>query len=557
MKEQYLDIMEKALAAYTQERIRDYIDEVRRDGLSEHGFPRLAVNIGILIACGRRKELLDTFTEMMDICCDEIPKHKTQSDFSVREVCCCLMLLEKKRIVSDELLRKWKAKMTSFDPWRLYTVVAKSPDTPIGNWAMFAAVSEFVRGVYCGVDTTEFVDWQISSQLLSLDCNGMYQDDPPVKNPMVYDLVPRQLMAFLLMFGYKGKFAERIENALDSAAELTLKMQSVTGEIPYGGRSNQFLNNEPMLTAYCELEAARYARRDDIRRAGEFKAAAALAAERTLGYLNRKPISHIKNRYNISTRIGCEDYGYFNKYMITVASNIYMGYLFADDSVIPAVSPAERGGYAISTSDRFHKTFLNAGGYFIELDTNADLHYDANGLGRVHKKGCSSVVCLSVPFPSCPNYTLERENPGAMSICCYAESGGKILLGSEEYAEYELLDSSADENTASAVFSCKLSDGITIRQEYRLSENGLDISLSGAENIGFMLPVFDFDGEENTAVAVSEKSVLAEYDGSVCVYSFDGRLSPDYKYYCNRNGRYRVYSVETKHLHIGIKEESK
>ena len=183
------------------------------------------------------------------------------------------------------------------------------------------------------------------------------------------------------------------------------------------------------------------------------------------------------------------------------------------------------------------------------------MHYDANGLGRVHKKGCSPVVCLSVPFPSCPSYTLERENPGAMSICCYAESVGRILLGSEEYAEYELLGGSADENTASAVFSCKLSDSITVRQEYRLSENGLDISLSGAEGIGFMLPVFDFDGAENTAVAVSEKSVSAEYDGSVCVYSFDGRLSSDYKYYCNRNGRYRVYSVETKHLHIEIKGE--
>ena len=170
------------------------------------------------------------------------------------------------------------------------------------------------------------------------------------------------------------------------------------------------------------------------------------------------------------------------------------------------------------------------------------MHYDANGLGRVHKRGCSSVVCLSVPFPSCPNYTLEKENPGAMSICCYAENGG------------ELLDSAADENTASAIFSCKLSDSVIVTQKYSLSEKGVDIALSGAENIGFMLPVFDFDGANNTAVIVSEKSVTVEYDGSVCTYSFDGRLSSDYNYYCNRNGRYRVYSVDTKHLHIEIKE---
>ncbi len=91
----YLDIIEKSLSAYTDERIRDYIAEVKRDGLTEHGFPRLGVNIGILMAYGRRTELLDTFIEIMDICCDEMPKKKAANDFSIREVCCCLMLLEK------------------------------------------------------------------------------------------------------------------------------------------------------------------------------------------------------------------------------------------------------------------------------------------------------------------------------------------------------------------------------------------------------------------------------------------------------------------------------
>ena len=139
-----------------------------------------------------------------------------------------------------------------------------------------------------------------------------------------------------------------------------------------------------------------------------------------------------------------------------------------------------------------------------------------------------------------------------MSICCYAENGGELLFGSEEYAEYELLDSTADKNTASAIFSCKLSDSVTVTQKYSLSEKGVDIALSGAENIGFMLPVFDFDGANNTAVIVSEKSVTVEYDGSVCTYSFDGKLSADFKYYYNRNGRYRVYSVKGKYLHIEI-----
>lgn len=552
MKELYLDIMEKSLDAYTDERIRDYIDEVKRNGLSEHGFPRLAVNIGILISYGRRTDLLDTFIEMMNICCKEMTEHKAQNDFSMREICCVIILAEKRKTVDCGLLNKWKSRLAAFDPWTLYNAVAESPDTPIGNWALFAAVSEFVRGVLCGTDTTEFVDWQISSQLLSVDCNGMYQDNPPIYNPMVYDIVPRQLMAFLLMFGYKGKYAERIEQILNGTAELTLKMQSVTGEIPFGGRSNQFVNNEPMLTAYCELEATRYARGGNLERAGEFKAAAELAAKKTLEYLNIVPISHIKNRYGIETHIGCEDYGYFNKYMITVASNIYMAYLFADDSIAPTVSPAEKGGYVISTSEKFHKTFLNAGGYFIELETYADFHYDANGLGRVHKKDCSPFVCLSVPFTAHPLYTLEGENPHAASICCYAERNGELLLGSENYAEYKLLNSAYSDNTAAASFSCRLADGVTVIQKYFLSENGVDITLSGAKKTGFLIPVFDFDGSENTVVTVTDNSVSTRYGSSVCTYRFDGEISDKFKYFFNRNGRYRLYRVKSNRLHIEI-----
>ncbi len=68
MKTIYIDIMEKALSAYTEERIREYIAEVRRDGLTEHGFPRLGANIGILMAHGRRQELKDTFIEIIDLC---------------------------------------------------------------------------------------------------------------------------------------------------------------------------------------------------------------------------------------------------------------------------------------------------------------------------------------------------------------------------------------------------------------------------------------------------------------------------------------------------------
>lgn len=554
MKEMYLDIMEKALLAYSDQQITDYINEVKRDGLTEHGFPRLGVNIGILIANGRRTELFDTFIEIMDICCEEMPKKKAANDFSIREVCCCIMLMEEKRLVKPELLAKWKKQLSAFDPWKFYTTVDDRSGKFVSNWAMFSCLSELMRGICCGIDTNEFIDWQLPSQIANLDCNDMYQDCPPFSNHMAYDMVPRFLIAFLLRMGYKGKYAKRLEKVLDNTADLTLKMQSVTGEIAFGGRSNQMVNNEPMLISYCEMEASRFAEKGDLKKAGEFKAAALLAAKATLGYLNLNPISHVKNRYDISTKIGCEDYAYFNKYMITVASNVYPALLFASDDIVPTIAPATKGGFVISTSDRFHKTFLNAGGYQIEIETFADIHYDANGLGRVHKAGCPTSICLSTPFTMHPRYILEGKNKTYMSLCCYAEMDGLRRFGAQSYAHYRLLNSESSEECASALFEVLMSEDIKVKQKYTVSKDGVDIALSDFDKCGFMVPVFDFDGDENTDIKITDNCISVLYKGFVCTYGFNGKLSDNYKLYYNRNGRYRVYAVETKNLHIEIKE---
>ena len=69
MKERYIALMEKALSAYTDEHILRYFNDVKTNGLKEHGFPRLTANIGILIAHGKRTYLLPTFIEMMSVCC--------------------------------------------------------------------------------------------------------------------------------------------------------------------------------------------------------------------------------------------------------------------------------------------------------------------------------------------------------------------------------------------------------------------------------------------------------------------------------------------------------
>ena len=134
MKNTYLDIMELALSAYDTQRIADYIQSVKADGLKEHGFPRLGANIGILLAYGRRPELKDTFVQIMDLCCEWMPRKRAANDFSIREVCCCLMLLERKEIVSQAFLDRWKQQLAAFDPWKCYSRPDDRSGGFVGNW---------------------------------------------------------------------------------------------------------------------------------------------------------------------------------------------------------------------------------------------------------------------------------------------------------------------------------------------------------------------------------------------------------------------------------------
>ncbi len=547
MLERYLDVMERALFAYTPEKVRAYIDRVRREGLREHGFPRLGVCMGVLLAHGRRQDLREIFLEIMDICCTEMPLHKANNDFTVREVCVCLMLLEEKGLLDPALLARWRESLSRFDPWTRYNKVASSPEDRPGNWALFAALSEFVRGIFCKTDTAAFVEWQLATQVDAFDENGMYRDPD---DPMVYDLVPRVLFLFLLRFGYRGRYADRVRKALDRGTDLTLMMQSVTGEIPFGGRSNQFLHNEALLVSYFELEALRRADGGDLKRASLCRGAAALALENLNRYLSRKPVRHIKNRYDLSTRVGCEDYGYFDKYMITTATNLFYGALFASDEIPAAAPPAETGGFAFSLGSAFHKTFQNAGGYFLEWETNADFHYDANGLGRVQKKGCSPVVCVAVPFPRDARYVLERENPAPLSLCPFMEREGKRLLGSAPGVAYRLLHSGCENGAAVVRFEVVLAKGAAVKLTSAVSGSGVDLTLDAAGDAGFMIPVFAFDGAGETEIREGEKEIEVRYDHSFCRYTFDGDLSLDYALCCNRNGRYRVYAVKGGRLHI-------
>ena len=542
-KSRYIDLMEKTLTAYSLEHIERYYNDVKRDGLKEQGYPRLTSNIGILIAHGRRQDIKPLFVKMMDLCCEEIPKHKAVSnEFSIKEVIFCLLELEKHRTFPQSQIDKWKAKFKEVTVENCYRKYATAPDTIVNNWAAFTMVSEWMRyKINAAPMDMQFINNQAASQLQFVDENGMYRDP---NEPMVYDMVTRGLMALLFHQGYRDKYFKQWDDALTKAGLHTLKMVSVTGELPYGGRSNQFLHNESHVAIILEYEAARYARLGNMELAGKCKAAVKRALDNIELWLSEQPINHVKNAFPRSTSYGCETYAYFDKYMITTASFMYVAYLLSDDS-IPCGKFDDVTGESFRTSEHFHKVFLRAGDYFAEYDYRADYHYDAYGLGRLHRKGAPSTIAISVPGTDAPKYVVDIKDAQPFAIVPEILSNGKWLSGAESTATHKVISHGAEGEKAFASIKCIMGDDAETNSSYLLDKNGLKVTVEGNGKVGLRLPAFAFDGRDKTEIKSTENSLEIKYRNWVCRYqTSDGKITDTGKYGCNRNGHYKLFRAE-------------
>ena len=546
MRVKYIELMEEVFCAYSNEQIDSYIQKTKECGLSEHGFPRLTSNLGILIAHGKKPELKNRFIEMMDLCCDEIPTalgrngHGVGNDFSVKEIIFCLLEIEKANVVGKNLTDRWRECLKNIIPKETYSVISPVPPVRIGNWAAFGAASEQVRK-YAGIGCDdEFIENQIKSQLFSFDSNGMYRDPG---EPMVYDFVTRLQLAVAMHFGYRGESCGKLEEQFVKSADITLMMQSVSGEIPFGGRSNQFLHNETFFAALCEFYASFFKQKGDKEKAARFKKAAQLAIDNLILWLKNDKIRHIKNYYDTNSKYGCESYAYFDKYMITTGSWLYLAYVFSDDEINDFDDIVKTENYICETSRYFHKVFSRFNDYFIEIETNADTHYDCSGLGRVHKKGAPSSICLSTPFTKTPDYCLDLENPTNYSVCGGVATQDEVIYGFDNNAEYKLVEKCITENFTYIKFECKKDNVFMFYQSFVVSDEGVEVLVEGNNELEITFPVFYFDGREYTQISVNENRVCVKYNNSVCEFSSEGLIKDNKKILANRNGHYKAFCV--------------
>jgi hypothetical protein len=257
-------------------------------------------------------------------------------------------------------------------------------------------------------------------------------------------------------------------------------------------------------------------------------------------WLSRDPIRHVKNRFPTETKYGCEKYAYFDKYMITTASHIFSAYMICGDSIESGKfddSPAD-----LETSDHFHKLFLRAGGYSLEFDTYGDPHYDSSGLGRVHRYGAPSAICLTLPCADEPNYRVDSDEKFRASLCPGKISDGEIFFACDSEEPVKIISHGHGERDAFALL--EYAEGLA--GEYSVSADGVAIKITGDGTVIHMLPIFSFDGESETEISVRDGIIEVSYLGWVCKYKTSGAIRETNIVARNRSGYYKIFFAESE-----------
>ena len=156
----------------------------------------------------------------------------------------------------------------------------------------------------------------------------------------------------------------------------------------------------------------------------------------------------------------------------------------------------------------------------------SDTRYDCDGMGRLHRRGAPTAICISTPCALKPSYSTEK--PNACTLAFVPAGEGALTPagnGSDGKAAW------ANWRKGELDWKC------------RLTAEGLFSELSGPGEVAMALPAFEFDGEKATAVSCDGKTLSVSYRGWVCRYSTDGAMADTGAVCCNRNGRYRVFEA--------------
>lgn len=524
----YLDLMEQILKEYDLNGLGKAEEDLQ-------SFSRVVSTLAVLLSRGRKKDLLPLWQNLMGQACDALPKCRGDAklDFSVRELMLAYQLMKEYDINGD-----WAKSLSS--------VAVADYVYPSGeghNINLYNVAGEALRTRQGLCDSSGYIRDCLNLQVAKLDENGMYPDNyPAAHNPVLYDLAARSQMQWVEVWG-EYEFGD----CLRRGGIWSLMTQSPAGQIPYGGRSNQYLFNETLFASVMEYEAGKQAQSGNLSLAGRMRRSARLAAESVQEFLDKH--SHNRNLFS-DPSIGCEGYGYFQKYMISAAAFLTGAVLFAREDLPELTCPCEAGGYVVSSGPRFHQVFANCCGYGVQLDLDGDSEYDATGLGRVHKRGAAAALGLSLPFAAKPHYALP---PGVSPVSAAIGIGWDDGEGGIQYLAHlsGLKHALAIEEetprrvkfTVTYTGHCLKNCG-GVMETYTVDQGGVRYSAklleSDAPAVYARIPLLITDGERESKIQQKAGQCSVWFEHGRWRVTANASLSGEETEVCNRNGVYRL-----------------
>lgn len=526
----------------------------------ERSFPpftasRFVGALGFLIDAGHCRDLAEVCARSVDVVtrdlslAHEIPVRG--ADFYPKEVMRAILAL--RDYVAPERRDEWARRMGAYDPEQNYHVVSsKHAPEHLHNIVTFSVVGEFWKKVAGFADNSAFVDNYLDTQVGRFTEFGLYRDP---NEPMTYDFTARMNLSLLLSLGYRGRHYAFLDEMLRRGGLTTLLYLSPLGQTPFGGRSNQFVFNEATISVICESEARRYQAIGDTEMAGAFKRTARLAALSTRRWLEMSPARFVKNEFPPESQHGREaNYGLYGIYLLLVASQFGFAHLMADDEIGERPTPFELGGTLVSLPVGFHKVFATCGGYHLEVDTDADPHYDATGLGRIHHGSAPAELGLSGSIPSDPNF-LVSVDPAPRGVAIgpgWRTADGQISWLSDRSGDsgsvrIERGHETDDEVTFKVIYEGEGKGRLRVTENYAMSSEGVVITdrVEGpVDQLLVQIPLLETNGMERSTIEVENRAFVVKSGTHQyrveCLYPDSVETSLEPFPAPNRNGIYRV-----------------
>jgi len=197
-----------------------------------------------------------------------------------------------------------------------------------------------------------------------------------------------------------------------------------------------------------------------------------------------------------------------------------IAYERADESIDERPVPSEFGTYIFDVREKFTTVVAASGGYYVEVTTNADNHYNATGLQRVHRAG---VELSPLTDSACDHraYIGGKDDPKIALAPGLQWKDGSDWVGLADFHRFEpppkpkegekpaspqrvvhlaelAIDSSTDRASFTLTYHLEGPGAREVREHYVVSSDGVTVEQSAEGSERFVLPVLVNDGARDT-----------------------------------------------------------